>query len=445
MNIFDKNIKKINGPINVVRLEGKVNDVDKVIYIFMDMHFKISNQTECDNIYSKDVQNYFADSFDHLSNSNTNKSYDFFFEIDSVDLQNFGYGLSYSSVINRRLRYIDQVDKLFRHLFVYDPKENKVSVSKYFKNIRLHYMDIRHTFNFNVIIGYLDMIDHEIRYIKSLDLNIFSNCQKYLTLIKKHLENLHEIIKSNIYSLKYLNDSTQTKKIQIIKYLTSESEKDTTIKSDKTISENNTQNPVINHNPGINYIINKLCNVYQNNNVKEKIRHQIKEMDDNLVDLIKGCDKNIEEISHISSIFEEKMNTLNRDPNDFFLYVYGLSAISTNNMITQIHNSNKLMFQLLLSYYSKFMDFFFLRRFLDKKYITNAITYTGSAHSCKYIEILVKHFNFKITHTAYSNIKELDQLNEKVRNLSVGEISGLFYPPIRTQCSDISHFPMDLS
>ena len=33
--------KLINGPLNVVRLEGKINEIKKVIYIFFDNYFKI--------------------------------------------------------------------------------------------------------------------------------------------------------------------------------------------------------------------------------------------------------------------------------------------------------------------------------------------------------------------------------------------------------------------
>ena len=37
-DMFNVDSKQINGPINVVRLEGKVNEIKKVIYLFMDIH-----------------------------------------------------------------------------------------------------------------------------------------------------------------------------------------------------------------------------------------------------------------------------------------------------------------------------------------------------------------------------------------------------------------------
>ena len=59
MSELDKNIKKVNGPINVIRMEGRVNNIDKVIYIFMDVHYPVDSQTKCDNIFSKDKRRYF--------------------------------------------------------------------------------------------------------------------------------------------------------------------------------------------------------------------------------------------------------------------------------------------------------------------------------------------------------------------------------------------------
>ncbi len=82
-----------------------------------------------------------------------------------------------------------------------------------------------------------------------------------------------------------------------------------------------------------------------------------------------------------------------------------------------------------------------MRRFLDKDYITNAITYTGSAHSCTYIEILTQEFDFVITHTSYSTISDLSELNRVVKTKKSTELDEIFYPPILNQCSELSNFP----
>ena len=40
--------KEISGPINVIRLEGIVNGIKKVITLFMDIHLDEEDQTKCE-------------------------------------------------------------------------------------------------------------------------------------------------------------------------------------------------------------------------------------------------------------------------------------------------------------------------------------------------------------------------------------------------------------
>jgi hypothetical protein len=98
---------------------------------------------------------------------------------------------------------------------------------------------------------------------------------------------------------------------------------------------------------------------------------------------------------------------------------------------------------------SRIVDLYFLRRFLDKDYITNAITYTGAAHSVAFIYIL-KKLGFKITHCANCIIKNVNELNEKVSVVkkfpmesSLFDLLDLFVQPGTKQCTDISDFPKD--
>lgn len=82
---------------------------------------------------------------------------------------------------------------------------------------------------------------------------------------------------------------------------------------------------------------------------------------------------------------------------------------------------------------------------MDKDYITNAITYTGSYHSNVYIGILSRDFGFKITHVSYSKISDLGDLNKKIIKMDAGEMAELLYPPIKSQCSDLTKFPENFS
>ena len=48
-----RNITHINGPVNVARLEGKVNGVNKVLYMFMDIHYDLHRESKCNSKLDK--------------------------------------------------------------------------------------------------------------------------------------------------------------------------------------------------------------------------------------------------------------------------------------------------------------------------------------------------------------------------------------------------------
>ena len=99
--------------------------------------------------------------------------------------------------------------------------------------------------------------------------------------------------------------------------------------------------------------------------------------------------------------------------------------------------------------FSRLVDFYFLRRFLDKEYITNAIVYSGAAHSVAYIYMLHK-IGFRITHCANCSIQDMDNLNDtvdRVRDLpshgATNDLINMFVNSYENpiQCSDLSSFP----
>jgi hypothetical protein len=120
----------INGPYNIVRLEGNVGLVKKVIYICYDFHRPSNIQTKYDNIHSINIDEYLEKSF---TNSTKNITYDFFFEIKPTKI----YDLPKDN------RYVDTVKKFFVRMFNYDNKSNTVLRSNLLDNVRFHYMDVR--------------------------------------------------------------------------------------------------------------------------------------------------------------------------------------------------------------------------------------------------------------------------------------------------------------
>jgi hypothetical protein len=73
--------------------------------------------------------------------------------------------------------------------------------------------------------------------------------------------------------------------------------------------------------------------------------------------------------------------------------------INITKYIFIMYNNILLMTHLL----SLITDLYFLRRFLDKKYIKNCILYTGSFHMVNLIYLLVKYFNYELTHSYYQS------------------------------------------
>jgi hypothetical protein len=57
-----------------------------------------------------------------------------------------------------------------------------------------------------------------------------------------------------------------------------------------------------------------------------------------------------------------------------------------------------------------------MKKFLDKDYITNMISYTGARHSSNYVYILIKNFNFKITNYSYLNDGNIKNIEKMIKN-----------------------------
>ncbi len=131
--------KNINGPINIIRLEGEINKIKKVLYVFMDIHMTLGNQTKCEDILSDDVTKYIKTEM----LKNTEKTIDFFME---HRLSETGDNLiKYSKY---RDMYIEEMEKFFY--------SNFKTKSKEFEKIRFHYADIRDTY---IIFSYRSIND----------------------------------------------------------------------------------------------------------------------------------------------------------------------------------------------------------------------------------------------------------------------------------------------
>ena len=177
------------------------------------------------------------------------------------------------------------------------------------------------------------------------------------------------------------------------------------------------------------YII-KILNKYNNINIKNKIN--------NIYDLL----------------FNKKFKFLLKKINKLIKFIklncYNEIA-NVNNINNDINikidnelSNNALIF---LDLNVILTDLYFLRRFLDKKYIKNGILYTGAAHLCNISYILVKYFNYNITHFNYISDENIN-INDYIKNLSntdyINDLVNIFKKEIDDkiyQCTDLFNFP----
>lgn len=386
----------INGPLNAVRIEGEVYGIKKVLYIFMDYHNYITKQTKCPSFVSIDFVNYLASEFQNLDNE-----LDFFMEIGITNL-NY-YKSQYKD------RYIDEVAKFFSQTLKI--QNNKNIGTSLGENIRFHWIDIR------------DVIKNNIN--KNLD-----NIYKYLDEPRKYITKIYSALSSS-YTY-FLN----IKKDMI--FLSSHFDK-TYAQSGGKINLD-----IEDYIENITYFFNKLNNSYNHNESYKQIsilykniyKHYYKIIDilNNIISQINNYkDKNKEFITDIQTA--KKLSNSNK-------VIYGTDYFEDYDIINNIYKQTVKMENHITILFSSIVDMYFLRRFIDKDYVKNAVVYTGLYHSIEYIRILCTRFNMKITHVSYSS-HDIDTINNLFtdKDLSHKKLSEILVPPNLIQCSDITTFP----
>lgn len=376
----------INGPINVVRMEGDVFGIKKVIYLFMDVHMPINSQTEC-GPSSLDITQFLD-----INLKNLKKTIDFMYEIRVSDYEYFNT-LDYKSI------YLNQVGKFFIN--------NKQGTD----NIRYHYADIR-DYYFNVIY-----------FINKETSNILHNLRSTSILnpytIKDLFKYLDDIINELLFWDKVLFSKTDQKK------------------------KNNLKRTEQNLDKIVNNYIYKITEKYKHPEIKSKIQP--------IFDNIKiSLNKSIDALNQIKVDFNNVKNDMVYDDVLNYAeytnsYYYGQDFHKNDKFLTKIVLEYDVINHNIMILFARLMDIYFLRRFLDKDYITTCLVYTGAAHSINYIQHLLTNYDFKITHLSYSRTKDINKLNDMLKNITnikdTDKYEYELYPPILKQCSDLTNFP----
>jgi hypothetical protein len=342
---MSKEYNYINGPANILRLEGKIDDKDKILYIFSDIHMNVNNQYDCNNDDALDIDSFFAQEFKNLDHE-----VDFFLEIQDVHIKEYN--------TTNKLKYILNLRKFFYRNFNIN-KKNKVSKSKKYDKVRFHYIDTRWT-------------DKEIKDF----LEYFIDEYEIFSYVHERL-----MTKSSLY---YFTDTLNNSIDKFVLILKNLKEQFYNFKFVKKI-----KNKIRNTNISIK--LNKhLQDFYKNFDLLKKILLEIKK-DFNYI--IKNTD--------YSNIHKQKYND-----------EYENNIFTLDKKIKKLDNLVGLQVD-------KYMDLFFLRRFLDKNYIKHSILYCGLAHTQDICNILIKDFDFKITHNSYDI--NINKLNKEIKEEEVNE------------------------
>lgn len=418
--ITDPSRLMINGPINIVRLEGMVNGIKKIIYLFMDIHIDVSDQTQCQNIFSQDIHKYFINTFTQLNNQQ--QMYDFFLEVYPSELHN--NSVSKYSIVEQKLRYIDEVSKIFSKIFNYDSKKDRVMVNKMFKRVRFHYLDIRDYYEESAIEMSEETVSLADQFMAN-DMISVSKLKNIIKLLRQVRDHIAEVV--NILE----NPPKISELIDKRPIITDMGSFNQDIYKDRE---------------SLRYLARKISYIYKHLNVKDKINKLLIDSIDNFKSLIRNYNKMIKKFNSYVDLLVKSRNRFVKTPKSSYLYGYGIDSYTEREMIVDIVNSvNKAHDEGFIEYFARFTDVYFLRRFLDKDYITNAIVYSGSFHSFSYIHFLINEFDFKITHTSYSTDTNMSSLTKSIKGIKLMETKKFFSPPIFYQCSEISDFPENLS
>ena len=396
-----KNALFVNGPINAFRIEGNIEGIIKVLYLFGDRHEDIRYQTECENMEAIEMKEYLLKNF----NKSEKNTIDFFMEAEP----NY---ITTKKNINRGI-YFESILKFFLKNFNVDTKKNKIYTSSSLPNVRFHYMDIRSiiSFDFNFEKERLSSIVYKF-------LNIYLD--KYLSLSTDEIIVFIDIfkkIKENyifIYNLLFENKNKREK------YEYDEKIYSNDYKFNENIAKKTIRKLYDTDNIFIKNILNKI--------IVEHIKPKI-------LRCVKLTNK-------IIILFEEYKNLMNETKNIhlniYYRNKYGKITSKIYEKMEYLSEINSIT-NLILT------DMYFIRRFMDKKYVTNAVIYAGDNHIMNYIYILIKYVDFKITHFSYLNV-DIEKFTKIIKNTKKNyDFQNLYkYIPFnndRYQCSDLTEFP----
>jgi len=407
----------VNGPLNVIRFEGPLGKNKKVFYFFiMAMSDSVVYETMCDSYESIDLVNYIYDS--------TQK-------IKSRKLHSFIYTNINKQIINEkekinpyseRRSYENEIIDLIKRNTEAKKKDEPIKyyVSESIEYINYIYYDVYKLIGRDILNMIIDTIISSFQeYNYTADTCwIFDKIICNLLIIKKityEVAKLFEIEnKTKKTTPKLSNDEYQ-------KYI------------DET-----TNNLIKNNVEPIQQSIKK----YPIKNIQDTHKKEMIELINIINQMI---DESIKDLDYAQSIGYIQKNV--RDPNSGS-NIYGVNYSEINLIVEKNKNNIYEISDIYKKITVTVSEAYCLNTILDDKFIDNCIVCAKYISIENIIEILLKTYNFEITHVAYSSEKDITKLNKTIKN---GEKNkdynalSLFCPQIYKQCVDLVQFPENFS
>jgi hypothetical protein len=407
-------IQNINGPLNVVRLEGDIGGVKKVIYLFFEVHIPVIGQTECDDVDSIDIHQYIRKTLKEAKHKFPDTTYDFVLEIQPSTVYIYREDIV-------KTAYIHQLRKLFSKLVSKNKEQNKEQNKK--PNVRYHYIDIRDHW----ISSGISLIDNAYHYFQSEIYNYPHDIMiRTITALIDMLLNYHKFIVA-IYEMLYGKGGTEKKDLKSPVVYSYEEMKKYTTEDLFKISEK---------------LVKKIFGPYNHKIVQKQI---LDELNTEIKDWFHKIDSGIKKLGDYlekksEPIKNHSLRTINTK--DLKSFTFRIPLLDSHEIIHSVAKQMNIIYNTSEHVFFKLVDLYLLRRILDKDYIHNIIIYTGALHSINYVFFLVNKLNFKITHASYTSEQSIDSLNKKIKSKKdFIEITPLLIPQKLYQCSDMSNFP----
>jgi hypothetical protein len=393
----------VSGPVNVLRLEGHVGDVKKVVYLFFDHHLDhgdyINGQSECTDRQAIDFKRYI---FENLENRTSDMP------VIDIFLETFQYSVIARDNTNRstKNKYLLRFRSYFYDLF--KNRNDSKTINNVIDHIRVHYIDIR----------------------------------DYITVL--HAANKlypRQISVNDPILIPYLANRCKIRR-QIIDLL----EKTTYSYTKLSIPENyvpyDVEIPLDVAIDRLNNYFDKIKYRYKHDEVRNKLWRRFQYVLYMQYDVIWKADKMISFILDARATpNEKKLSTSD------LTYYSGVTSHGEDNLILR----EKWIGLQELDGENGFastadvwlMDLYTMRRLLDKDEITNVVIYTGGLHSTNYVKMLVRDFDFKITHASYTKERNMDKLNQDIKTSPEYMTEYLINQSVYSmrQCSDLTDFP----